>query len=89
MNFCQQRQHDAEQECSLTPVVQLLKQTGGEQGPSRCCELGARAMSARGAQQMHGGCTGWHYLWSMCRFEDISAARLAVGDEPRMGPRVK
>jgi hypothetical protein len=29
------------------------------------------------------------YLWSTCKLEDMSAARLAVGEDPRMGWRVK
>ena len=29
------------------------------------------------------------HLWSTCRFEDMSAAKLAVGEEPRSGCSVK
>lgn len=34
-------------------------------------------------------CEGCRYLWSMCRLDDMSAARLAVGDDPLMGCMVK
>lgn len=34
------------------------------------------------------GVASWG-LWSTCRFEDMSAAKLAVGEEPRSGCSVK
>ena len=34
-------------------------------------------------------CKGGPYLWSTCRFDDISAARLAVGDDPLIGSWAK
>lgn len=73
-------------DCPLTPIVELLEEVGGEEGPSRRCELGAGGKLANivRAGRRKGG-----YLWSTCRFEDMSAAKLAVGDDPRIGCAVK
>ena len=49
----------------------------------RCLRLPCRPGLSRADVRLHT------YLWSMWKFWDRSAARLAVGDEPRTGFRVK